>query len=136
MLVADDNRTNRYILNTMLTALGVSVTLAENGQIAVDLYRPGAFDMLLLDISMPVLDGVSALAAIRAREQAAGHPPAPALAVTANAMQHQVQEYLSSGFAGHVAKPFRRATLAGALAEHAPPAPSPGKRGQAGSKSG
>lgn len=120
VLVADDNHTNRYILNTMLTGLGVSVTLAENGQIALETYRPGAFDVLLLDISMPVLDGIGALAAIRARERAAGQPPAPALAVTANAMQHQVKEYLDSGFCGHVAKPFRRATLASALAQHAP----------------
>lgn len=135
VLVADDNRTNRYILNTMLTGLGVSVTLAENGQIALDLYRPGAFDMLLLDISMPVLDGVSALEAIRAHERAAGHPPAPALAVTANAMQHQVREYLASGFSGHVAKPFRRATLARALAENAPRASSPSRPAQAASKS-
>jgi len=125
VLVADDNRTNRYILKTMLTDLGVSVTLAENGQIALEAYRPGAFDLLLLDISMPVLDGVSALRAIRARERAHGHPPAPALAVTANAMQHQVREYLAHGFCGHIAKPFRRATLANALAEHAPSAASP-----------
>lgn len=120
VLVADDNRTNRTILNTMLTGLGVTVTLAENGQVALDIFSPGAFDMVLLDISMPVLDGISALRAMRAREAEAGHPPAPALAVTANAMQHQVQEYLEAGFAGHVAKPFRSATLARALAEHAP----------------
>lgn len=125
VLVADDNRTNRYILNTMLTGLGVTVTLAENGQVALETYRPGAFDVLLLDISMPVLDGVSALAAIRDREDEAGYPPAPALAVTANAMQHQVTEYLANGFCGHIAKPFRRATLASALSEHAPLAANP-----------
>ena len=120
VLVADDNRTNRFILNAMLTGLGVSVTLAENGQIALETYRPGAFDLLLLDISMPVLDGVSALAAIRALEAEAGAAETPALAVTAHAMQHQVQEYLASGFSGHIAKPFRRATLENALAQHAP----------------
>lgn len=126
VLVADDNRTNRYILNTMLTSLGMSVTLAENGQIAQETYCPGAFDLLLLDISMPVLDGVSALAAIRRQEHEAGHPPAPALAVTANAMQHQVKEYLDAGFCDHIAKPFRRATLAVALAEYAPPSAARG----------
>jgi len=132
VLVADDNRTNRYILNTMLSGFGVSVTLAEDGQSALDTYRPGAFDLMLLDISMPVLDGVGALAAIRAREREAGYPPAPALAVTANAMQHQVDEYLASGFDGHIAKPFRRSTLASALAEHAPLSARPDSFGQAG----
>ena len=125
VLVADDNRTNRYILNAMLTGLGVTVTLAENGQVAVDTYRPGAFDLLLLDISMPVLDGLSALSTIRQADRAAGAEPVPALAVTANAMQHQVQEYLENGFDGHIPKPFRSATLAQALADHAPAATGP-----------
>lgn len=136
VLVADDNRTNRYILNAMLTGLGVAVTLAENGQIAVETYQPGAFDLLLLDISMPVLDGVSALEAIRQAEREAGHPPVPALAVTANAMQHQVQEYLASGFDGHIPKPFRRGTLAAALAEHATPAARPKTLGRDGAGHG
>ncbi|MCC5968342.1 MAG: PAS domain S-box protein [Pararhodobacter sp.] len=120
VLVADDNATNRTILNTMLVGLGVRVTLAEDGQVALDAFRPGAFDLLLLDISMPVLDGLAALAAMRAREARAGLGTTPALAVTANAMQHQIDEYLAAGFAGHVAKPFRRATLEQALAAHAP----------------
>ncbi|KPQ01764.1 MAG: Signal transduction histidine kinase [Rhodobacteraceae bacterium HLUCCA12] len=118
VLVADDNRTNRTILDTMLSGMGIQVTLAEDGQIACDLFRPGAFDMVLLDISMPVLDGVGALQAIRTCEAQAGAPPTPALAVTANAMQHQVDEYLAAGFAGHIAKPFRRAVLAQTLSEH------------------
>ncbi|MCB1344164.1 MAG: PAS domain S-box protein [Rhodobacteraceae bacterium] len=116
LLVADDNRTNRRILETMLGALGMTVTLAEDGQSACDLFAPGAFDLLLLDISMPGLDGIGALTAIRAREARAGTPPTPALAVTANAMQHQVDEYLAAGFDGHVAKPFRKDTLSAALA--------------------
>lgn len=120
VLVADDNATNRKILATMLANLGVAVTLAENGQIALDSYRPGAFDLVLLDISMPVLDGLGALSAIRATERALEAPVTPALAVTANAMRHQVEEYLAAGFAGHIAKPFRRATLERILAEHAP----------------
>ncbi|MCA2010798.1 PAS domain S-box protein [Cereibacter sphaeroides] len=118
LLVADDNRTNRRILDTMLTALGTKVTLAEDGQHACDLYQPGAFDLLLLDISMPGLDGIEALRAIREVEAAAGTPPVPALAVTANAMQHQIEGYISAGFDGHVAKPFRKETLAQAIGHH------------------
>ncbi|WP_127103914.1 PAS domain S-box protein [Pararhodobacter zhoushanensis] len=115
MLVADDNHTNRRILESMLGAMGISVTLAEDGQDACDKFLPGAFDVILLDISMPGLDGTGALAAIRMREAEAGIVPVPALAVTANAMQHQIDEYLAAGFTGHVAKPFRRETLTRAL---------------------
>jgi len=115
VLVADDNATNRRILQAMLSGLGLRVTQVADGRAAVAAYRPGAFDLLLLDISMPVLDGPRALAEIRAIDAAAGLPPPPALAVTAHAMAHQIQEFLDAGFAGHVAKPFTRSTLAAAL---------------------
>ncbi|MFN4098533.1 MAG: ATP-binding protein, partial [Pararhodobacter sp.] len=120
LLVADDNLTNRRILETMLRALGSIVTLAEDGQSACDQFTPGAFDAVLLDISMPGLDGIGALGAIRAAEAQAGCAPVPALAVTANAMQHQIDEYHAAGFAGHVAKPFRKDTLARALSSVVP----------------
>ncbi|WP_417599454.1 PAS domain S-box protein [Pararhodobacter oceanensis] len=112
VLVADDNATNRKILETMLTALGLEVTLAVDGFDAFRKYRPDHFSMLLLDISMPGLDGIGALKEIRAREEIEELTPVPAVAVTANAMQHQVEEYLAAGFAGHIAKPFRKALLA------------------------
>ena len=116
VLVADDNMTNRRILDGMLRALGLRVTLACDGRAALEAFRPGAFVLLLLDIAMPELDGIGALARIRACETAAGASPVSAIAVTANAMQHQVEEYLTAGFAGHVAKPFRKAALAEAIA--------------------
>jgi len=111
VLVADDNRTNRRILGGLLEKMAVQVTMAKDGHEAHQLYHPGQFDMLLLDISMPGLDGIGALQAIRECEALENAPPTPALAVTANAMQHQIDEYLAAGFAGHVAKPFRKAEL-------------------------
>lgn len=119
VLVADDNRTNRRILDGMLRGLGLEVTLVEDGKAAVAAFLPGAYDLLLLDIAMPDLDGTEALALIRGREGVTGAAPVPALAVTANAMQHQVDQYLAAGFCGHVAKPFRKAALAEAIARHA-----------------
>lgn len=119
-LIADDNPINLQILHAYLTRCGLSVTMAENGQQAVDLFRPGAFDLICLDISMPELDGVAALAEIDriARKAATARPPA--VAITANAMPHHVQEYLAAGFEAHLAKPIRRdltaRTLAGLLA--------------------
>ncbi|WP_209426515.1 PAS domain S-box protein [Pararhodobacter sp. SW119] len=118
VLVADDNMTNRRILDGMLRSLGLSVTLVDDGRAALEAFRPGKFDLLLLDIAMPELDGIEALARIRVRERAAGSTPVPAIAVTANAMQHQVAEYLAAGFVGHVAKPFRKAALAEEIAQH------------------
>ena len=117
VLVADDNATNRLILKRMLEGLEIDVTVCDDGQAALEAFRPGDFDLVMLDIAMPGLDGVAALKGIREREAAAGAPPTRALAVTANAMRHQVEEYLAAGFSGHLAKPFRKARLAEAIAQ-------------------
>jgi len=116
ILAADDNETNRRLLDSALGRRGAICTIANNGLEAVNLWAPGKFDVLVLDISMPVMDGIAALAEIRKREAAAGVAPLPAIAFTANAMSHHIIEYLSKGFDTHVAKPFRAADLVTAIA--------------------
>jgi CheY-like chemotaxis protein len=120
LLVADDNATNRIIISEMLAETGVQLTMVENGQEAVSAWlkatadrRP--FDLLLIDITMPVLDGQGALAMIRAKEAEMGVQSVAAIAVTANAMPHQVADYIMSGFDTHLAKPFKRQELLHAL---------------------
>jgi PAS domain S-box-containing protein len=111
VLAADDNRTNRTILGTLLDRLGMKATLTEDGRAALNAWEADKFDLYLLDISMPELDGIAALAAIRAAEAACGAKPVPAIAITANVMSHQVESYRAAGFSGFVAKPFRRDDL-------------------------
>lgn len=106
LLVADDSATNRLVLSEMLRSGGAEVSLADCGPEAVRLAAEGTFDLLLLDIAMPGMDGIEALAAIRTQGIRV-----PAVAVTANAMDHQVEEYLACGFASHLAKPLRREDL-------------------------
>jgi len=107
VLVADDNATNRMILKAMLGALNVSVICVEDGDRAVEVAMTDQFDLLMLDISMPGKDGVETLAEIRRTA-----PLCPAIAVTANAMKHQIDGYFGAGFDGYVGKPFRRDDLA------------------------
>jgi PAS domain S-box-containing protein len=119
-LVADDSATNRLVISEMLSECGLGITMVENGQEAVEAWREAVqrgarFDILLLDISMPVMDGLSALTLIRAQEEALGHDPVPVIAVTANAMPHQVADYLIAGFDTHLAKPFKQAELLHAI---------------------
>ncbi len=111
-LVADDNPINLRIMDAFLKRLGVDTVLVENGRAAVEAWAPGRFDLICLDIAMPELDGVSALREIHRLAAEQGGDVPPALAVTANAMAHQVAEYLQAGFAAHLAKPVRRAELA------------------------
>ncbi len=120
LLIADDNLTNRMVLSEMLATTGVAITMVENGQEAIDAWQSAMasrepFDLLLLDITMPVLDGMRALATIRGHESALSVSPVPAIAVTANAMPNQVADYIMGGFDTHLAKPFKRKELLHAL---------------------
>jgi len=116
LLIADDNSTNRLVLSEMLSPIGVDLTLVENGQDALGHWQRAQadgrpFDLLLLDITMPVMDGLGALSEIRRHEQASGLSPVPAIAVTANAMLNQVADYIMGGFDTHLSKPFKRKEL-------------------------
>lgn len=119
VLAADDNRTNRMILGAMLGQLGVSAVLVPDGTSALSRYDAGHFDVVILDISMPDMDGITVMNELRKRV-AAGGPDAPCpviLAFTANAMSHQVEGYLKSGFDACLTKPLQLPALARALAE-------------------
>lgn len=111
VLVAEDNRTNATILAAMLKRLGVEAEFVTNGQEACDIWHPGKFDVLLFDISMPVMDGIDALGAIRARALQSGGAAPRAVAATANVMQDQVATYLRSGFSAVLSKPYKSAEL-------------------------
>jgi len=124
ILFADDNKTNRLVLKAMLKRMNPDLTLVDDGRSAVAAYKSGAFDLLMLDISMPGMDGIEALAAIRAIEAQTGAPPVPALAVTANAMSEQIDEYLAAGFDGHLTKPYRKVDFIQAFKQFLAPSPT------------
>lgn len=116
ILIADDNETNRLVLSAMLKETNVKLTLCADGKQAVEAYEQSLrngkpFDMLLLDITMPRMDGLEALAEIKRMERAQGLNPVPSIAVTANAIPSQVARYLDCGFDSHLAKPIRRPAL-------------------------
>ncbi len=115
ILAADDNGTNRSVLELMLTRCGAQVTTVDDGLQAVNAWEPGKFDAVLLDIAMPVMDGKGALEAIRAMEAATGSGRVPIIAVTANAMSHQIVEYLIWGFDSCVSKPLTMSDVTKAI---------------------
>jgi signal transduction histidine kinase/CheY-like chemotaxis protein len=115
VLAAEDNSVNQLVLKTLLLQVGISVTLVENGAEAVKAWEQSAWDLILMDVQMPEMDGPTATAAIRAREIAAGRKRTPILALTANVMSHQVESYLRVGMDGHVAKPIQLPSLLDAM---------------------
>jgi CheY-like chemotaxis protein len=112
---AEDNATNRLILDSLLLRLGVEAVILDSGEAVLRHWQEAEVDVLLLDIAMPGCDGVATLTALRALAARTGRALPRVLAVTANAMTHQVEGYLASGFDGVVPKPLREDDLARAL---------------------
>lgn len=106
VLVVEDNPNNRRIVAMVLDLVQAQATYAENGQEALDAFAPGRFDIVLMDLQMPVLDGLSATRRIRELERAVIATPVPIIALSANAMTHHVAEALAAGATAHVAKPI------------------------------
>ncbi|HLY79610.1 MAG TPA: ATP-binding protein, partial [Caulobacteraceae bacterium] len=115
ILAAEDNQVNRLVLKTLLNQIGLHPDIVSDGALAVEAWRHGAYDVILMDIQMPELDGLGATREIRAEEAATGRPRTPILGLTANAMAHQIDEYIRAGMDGHVAKPIDVAKLFAAL---------------------
>jgi CheY-like chemotaxis protein len=106
VLAAEDNPTNQLVLRTVLHSLGLQPVMVENGRLAVDAWLAEPFDVILMDIQMPQMDGVAATREIRRVEAGRGASRTPIVALSANAMKHQVAEYLAAGMDGHLAKPL------------------------------
>ena len=106
ILAAEDNPTNQLVLTTIMKAFGVDLTLVGNGREAVDAWANAEFDLVLMDVQMPEMDGVTATRLIRDGETQTGRRRTPILALTANAFSHQVSAYKAAGMDAHVAKPI------------------------------
>ena len=115
ILAAEDNQVNQLVLRTLLGQVGLEPEIVDNGQLAVAAWEAGAWDLILMDAQMPVMDGIAAAKAIRRREAETGRPATPILALTANAMNHQIESYLAAGMNGVVAKPIQVAELIEAI---------------------
>ena len=111
ILAAEDNPTNQLVLRTLMDQIGFDLTIVSNGAEAVESWRLGRFDVILMDMHMPLMDGLQATRAIRAHEAQAGLPRTPVVALTANAMADQVGQCSRAGMDAHVAKPIHLATL-------------------------
>jgi signal transduction histidine kinase/DNA-binding response OmpR family regulator len=122
ILVAEDNRINQRLMVMLLGAAGHEVEVVGNGEEAVAAVRQGGFDVVLMDIQMPVLDGVGATRQIRALPAPQRH--IPILALTADAIAGAEQRYLDTGMNAYLAKPITPASLQAALARLTGAAPA------------
>lgn len=120
VLAADDNPTNRKVIELMLGAAGAEVVSVENGAEAVDAWRAGAFDVVLMDLRMPVMDGLDAIRAIR-KAEGPGLPRAPIIVVSANTSPTDREASARAGADRHIGKPLRAEELFAAISGVLPP---------------
>lgn len=111
VLLAEDNRMNQRVVHLILDTQGAQVVTVDDGVEAVAAYRTGAFDLVLMDIQMPRMDGLTATRAIREIEMGRAAPRTPIVVLSANAMAEHIDEALTAGADLHVAKPITAASL-------------------------
>ncbi len=117
ILVAEDNRANQFVIDTLLRQAGIMPIIVDNGRAAVEAWEDTDWDLILMDVQMPEMDGPTATSIIRRRELDLGRVRTPILALTANAMEHQLREYRQAGMDGMVAKPIEIDKLFAAIAQ-------------------
>jgi CheY-like chemotaxis protein len=106
VLAAEDNPVNQQVLKAILSQAGLSPVIASDGHEALEAWEREEWDIVLMDVQMPGMDGLACTRAIRAREAATGRRRTPIIALTANAMTHQAAEYQAAGMDGLAAKPI------------------------------
>ena len=116
VLLAEDNKINQMLAVRLLEKQGHSIQVAEHGGLALEAWRAGQFDLILMDMMMPEMDGLEATRRIRAEEAAAGGGHVPIIAMTANAMRGDRERCLEAGMDGYVSKPVKPETLFGEIA--------------------
>jgi diguanylate cyclase (GGDEF)-like protein len=135
ILVAEDNATNQLVATGMLRMLGCTSDIAGNGIEAVEAWRAGGWDLILMDCSMPEMDGLQATHAIRSLE-ADTDRHVPIIAMTANTLPADIERCLASGMDGHLPKPLTLDALATCLTEwlhwHSDPVPAPDRPSETG----
>jgi len=119
ILMAEDDRITQYTVQKMLEKMGHALTIAEDGQQALDLLRENDFDCILMDIQMPVMDGVEATRTIRSSVELGKDSSIPIIAITAYAMEGDREKFLEAGMDDYLAKPVRLEDLEKALAKYA-----------------
>lgn len=119
VLLAEDHPTNRAVIEIVLGLMDADLLAVENGAEAVAAYRAEPFDVVLMDLQMPVMDGLTAIREIRAIEHSGERRRTPILAVTANALAEHVAAARAAGADRHIAKPIVPDILISAIVEQA-----------------
>lgn len=119
ILLVEDLEDNRDLITLFLNTTPYQLDLAENGAVAVEKFQSGAYDLVLMDIQMPIMDGYQATSTIRTWEREHGRDATPIIALTANAFKEDIEKSQAAGFTSHLTKPIKKQTLLEAIRRYA-----------------
>ena len=120
ILLVEDNEDNRLLISTYLKNTPHRLQMAENGAVAVEAFKSAKYDIVLMDMQMPVMDGYTATREIRQWEKFQGKTAVPIIALTAYALKEDEKKSLDAGCTVHMTKPIKKVKLLAALADYAP----------------
>ena len=115
ILLVDDSEDNRFLVQAYLKNTHYLIDTAENGQVAVEKFLSNVYDLILMDVQMPVMDGYTATREIRRLEQKEGRKPTPIVALTAHALKEDIEKSVEAGCDSHLTKPIRKPVLLEAI---------------------
>jgi PAS domain S-box-containing protein len=121
ILLVEDSEDNRFLVQAYLKKTNYLIDTAENGQIAVEKFLSNVYDLILMDVQMPVMDGYTATREIRRLEQEEGRKPTPIVALTAHALKGDIEKSLQAGCDDHLTKPIRKPILLETIRRFASP---------------
>ena len=119
ILLIEDNADNQLLFRAYLKKLPCELEIAENGKIGVEIFKSGSFDVVLMDMQMPVMDGYTATQVIREWEKDRERKPTPIVALTANSLQQVAIKSLAVGCTAHMTKPVPRDKFIQTILEYA-----------------
>ncbi len=118
LLLVEDNPDNRLLIKAYLKREPYDVDEAENGAEALEMFKEKSYDLVLMDVQMPIMDGHTATREIRSYEEEQGSSATPVVALTAHAIKEDMDRSIAAGCTAHLTKPIKKDTLLSALAEH------------------
>ena len=119
ILLIEDNVDNQLLFRAYLKKLPCQVEIAENGALGVEKFTSGNFDLVIMDMQMPVMDGHTATRLIRKWEKDQGREPTPIVVLTANTLSEMAQVSLAAGCTVHMTKPIQKAKFIEIIAQYA-----------------
>ena len=121
VLIVEDTQDAQTLIKMFLRKTPFKLTFADNGEVAIKAFKDSSYHLVLMDVTMPVMDGINALREIRKWEEEMKRPQTPIIALTAKSLPEEIDELMKEGFTGYFAKPYEKERLVEVILKYSLP---------------